>query len=171
MGEINMINKSIKALITYVFTIGIFLLTIYTLAGDNPNIDITLSPENPAPKSVVTFSVDIDGDSISTVRLIIRECDKETGTCHFPQNISMSKINDDTYETAVQLEYDDVNSITYQIVIQSGGKWTEYNEYTADLSIKSDKNENNSNGTPGFEIMVFVLAMIGFLLFKSFKSK
>ena len=85
---------------------GIFLSTIYTLAGENPYIDITLNPKNPAPKSVVSFTVDINGDSISTVRLIIRECNKETGLCHMPQNISMSKVDDDTYDRlALTIKY------------------------------------------------------------------
>ena len=150
---------------------SIFLSTTTTLIATNPDIEITLNPKNPAPKSVVTFSVDINGDSISTVRLIIRECNKETGLCHMPQNISMSKVDDDTYEADVKLKQDDVNSLTYKIAIQSEGKWREYKEYTTDLTTKSDKNQNDSNGTPGFEIIILFLALIGFFIFKRFKSK
>lgn len=164
-----MMDKSIKTLMIYFFAMGMFLSTIYTLTATDLDIDITLNPKNPAPKSVVTFSVDINGDSISTVQLIIRECNKDTGLCHMPQNISMNKVDDDTYEADVQLKQDDVNSITYKIVVQSGGKWTEYNEYTTALSIKSDKNGNDSKGTPGFEIIAFFLAMTIFLLSKRLK--
>lgn len=164
-------NKSVKILLIYLFTTSMFLSTTNIIAGVNPDVDITLNPKNPTPKSVVTFSVDINDDSISSVCLIIRECNKETGLCHMPQNISMNKVDDDTYEADVQLEHDDVNSLTYKIAIQSGGKWTEDNEYTTALSIKSDKNQNDSNGTPGFEIIAFFLAMIGFLIFKKYKSK
>lgn len=88
-----------------------------------------------------------------------------------PQNISMGKIDDDTYEADVKLKQDDVNSLTYQIVVQSGGKWIEYKEYTTALTTKSDKNQNDSNGTPGFEIIILFLALVGFFIFKRFKSK
>ena len=164
-----MINKVGKVLLIYLLGMGMFLSATFTLVGDSPSVDINLNPLNPTPKSVVTFSVDINDDSISTVRLLINECNKEAGVCHMPQNISMNKVDDDTYETEVQLEYDDATSITYHIAVKSDGKWTKYNEYTTYLSIKS---ENDSNGSPGFETITFLIAMMGFLLlFKRFKSK
>ena len=147
---------------------GMFLSTTFTLVGDGPNVDITLNPAQPAPKSIVTVSVDISDDNISTVRLLINECNKEVGVCHMPQNISMNKVDDETYEADVQLEYDDVTSITYHLAVKSDGKWTIYNEYTTALST----NSVDSNGSPGFETMAFLITTACVLfLFKKFKSK
>jgi len=169
MGEINMINKIGKILLIYLFGIGLFLSAVLPLAGDNPSVDITLNPTKPTPKSVVTFSVDISSDSISTVRLLINECNKEAEVCLMSRNISMNKVDNDTYETEVELEYNDATSITYHIAVKSDGKWTNSNEYTTYLLINS---ENDSNGSPGFEIMVFLITVACVLfLFKKFKSK
>ena len=163
-----MMNKVGKVLLIYLLGMGMFLSAVLPLAGDNPSVDITLNPTKPTPKSVVTFSVDINDDSISTVRLLINECNKEAGVCHMPQNISMNKVDGNTYETEVELEYDDVTSITYHIAVKSDGKWTKYNEYTTALSI----NSGDSNGSPGFETVVFLITIACVLfLFKKFKSK
>ena len=168
MGGINMMNKTGKILLIYLLCMGMFLSTAFTLVGDSPNVDITLNPAQPAPKSIVTVSVDISDDNISTVRLLIRECNKDAEACHMPQNISMNKVDDETYEADVQLEYDDVTSITYHIAVKSDGKWTIYNEYTTALST----NSVDSNGSPGFETMAFLITTACVLfLFKKFKSK
>ncbi len=170
-----MMNKVGKVLLIYLFGIGLFLSAAFTLAGDNPIVDITLNPANPAPKSVVTFSVDIGGNSISTVHLKINECNKAENICHPPRNISMDNVDDNTYVTEVQLEYDDATSITYLIVVNSDGKWTNSDEFTTYLSINSgdsDKNGNDSDGSPGFETVVFLITVACVLfLFKKFKSK
>lgn len=150
-----------------------FLPIIGTVAGAKPIIgDITLIPEHPAPQSVVTFSADISGDSISSVRIVLNECDKPMKICHAPPlNKSMSKTSDNTYEAKVTLQWDDVTSITYHIELKSDGKWIEYDEHTATLSTSSGSS-NNTNGSPGFEVMVFLIVMIGFVFyFKKFKSK
>ena len=163
-----MMNKVGKVLLIYLLGMGMFLSATFTLVGDSPSVDITLNPAKPAPKSIVTISVDISDDSISTVRLLINECNKEVGVCHMPQNISMNKVDDETYEADVQLEYDDVTSITYHLAVKSDGKWTIYNEYTTALST----NSVDSNGSPGFETMAFLITTACVLfLFKKFKSK
>lgn len=169
-----MMNKIGNILLICLLCMGMFLSAAFTLVGDSPSVDITLNPAKPAPKSIVTISVDISDDSISTVHLLINECNKEAGVCHMPQNISMNKVDDETYEADVELEYDDATSITYHIAVNSEGKWTIYNEYTTALSINSDdsdKNGNDSNGSPGFETVVFLITIACVLfLFKKFKT-
>lgn len=160
-------------LLINIFCIGMFLSTIGTMAGAVPIVgDITLIPEHPPIQSDVAFSVDISGDSISSVRLLINECNKPLKICHAPpQNVSMSKVNDDTYEAEVTLQWDDVTSITYYISIKSDGKWTEYDEHSTTLATNSG-DSNGSNGSPGFETILFLIAMISVVfLFKKFKSK
>ena len=162
-------NKFRWILVTYFLGIIIFLSTINTVLGAKPTIgEIKLTPAHPAPKSDVTFKTDISGGSVSEVRLIISECDKERGVCHVPRNLSMNKISGNTYEKKVTLEWDEVTSITYHINLESDGKWIDYDEYTTKLSTNSDSN-NDTNGSPGFEIIVLLIAIIGILIFKKFK--
>ncbi len=168
-----MMYKFKIVLIAYFLCISLFLLTIGTVAGAKPIVrDITLIPEHPAPQSVVTFSADISGDSISSVRIVLNECDKEMGICHAPPlNKSMSKKSGNIYEAKVTLQWNDVTSITYHIELESDGKWIEYDDHTTTLSTNSG-NSNGSNGSPGFEIIGFLIAMIGIVLyFKKFKLK
>ena len=166
--------KSLKQfLFIGIFCIGIVLSIVITIAGAEPIVgDITLNPEKPAPQSDVTFSVDISGNSISSVCIIVSECNKPEKICHAPpQNVSMNKVNANTYEKKVTLMWDDVISITYHIEIESDGKWIEYDEHTAALLTNSGS-LNGTNGSPGFEILVFLIVIISVvLLLKKFKSK
>jgi len=156
-----MMNKFRWILIVNFIGIVVFLPTINTINAATPIVgDIKLTPANPSPQSVVTFSVDISGDSISSVRIVLNECDKPKGICHVPpQNVSMSKKSGNTYEARVTLQWDDVTSITYHIELKSDGKWIEYDDHTTTLSTKSG-DSNDTNGSPGFEIIVFFIAMI-----------
>ncbi len=164
-------------LLTILFVMSVFLLTVNIIALAEPVVgDIILTPRNPALQSEVTFSVDIDGDGISSVRIVVSECNKELGVCHAPpQNVSMKKIDDNSYEAKVTLKHDDVTSITYYVLIKSDSKWIKQDEYTTALSINSgdsDSNKNGSNDTPGFEIIVFLIAILFVAsLFKRVKSK
>jgi hypothetical protein len=155
-----------KILLSAIISMGLFLSIIITVTGDISTIsDISISPSNPTPQSVVSFSVDVHGDSVSAVRLIIRECNKKTGLCHVPRNISMNDVGDNSYEAEVELKQDDVDSMTYQLIVKSDGTWTQFDEHTKALSIKKNNN-SNSNGTPGFEIILFFIAILAFLLIK-----
>jgi hypothetical protein len=172
-----MIKRVEHVILISICCLGFFLSTVSIINGAEPIIgDIKLNPTNPAPQSVVTFSVDINGDSISSVRIIVFECNKEIGLCHAPpQNISMNKVDEDTYEAEIKLLHDDVTSTTYHVEIESDGKWIVDEEYTTTLSIPSgdsDSNGNNSNGSPGFETIFLLIAIISVgLFFKRFKSK
>lgn len=168
-----MINKFRWILIFYFIGMVVFLPTINTINATTPIVGvITLEPAHPAPQSVVTFSVDISGDSISSVRIVLNECDKERGICHAPpQNVSMSKKSGNTYEARVTLQWDDVTSITYHIELKSNGKWIEYDAHTITLSTNQGSS-NDSNGSPGFEILTFLIAIICVvLLINRFKLK
>jgi hypothetical protein len=160
-------------LLISVFCICLFFFnTITTVEGDPIVGEIILNPENPAMQSDVSFTVDISGDSISSVRIILNECNKPKKICHAPpQNISMDKISGNTYQTVVTLQWDDVSSITYHIELISDGKWIEYEEFTTNLAIGSEES-SDSNGSPGFEIIVFFIAIVCIVsLIKKFKLK
>ena len=168
-----MLNKFRWTLIAFFLGTIILLPIVSAVPGAKPVVgDITLIPAHPAPQSVVTFSVDITGDSVSSVRIVLNECDKPRGICHAPpQNVSMSKKSGNTYEAKVTLKWDDVTSITYHIELKSDGKWIEYEDHTTTLSTNSG-DSNDSNGSPGFEIIIFLIAMIFvMLLLNRSKSK
>jgi len=166
-------NNIRKAVMAIFIGIIVYLLVAGTVHGAKPIVgDITLTPAHPAPQSVVTFSTDISGDSISSVRVVLNECDKDKGICHAPpQNVSMSKKSGNNYEAKVTLQWDDVTSITYHIELKSDGKWYEYEDHTTTLSSKSG-DSNDSNGSPGFEIIVIFISLIIIVLFlKRYKLK
>ena len=160
-----MTKKFGPKILILIFVNVLFLIAVGNLVYADPIVgDILVTPSHPAPLSDVTFSVEIEGNDISSVRLIMRECNKETGVCHAPpQNVSMTNVGGNTYEAEVTLIHNDVNSITYNIEIKSEGKWIEYDESTTTLNVKSgdtDSNGNDSNNTPGFEILTFLVAVI-----------
>ena len=160
-------NQSLRIIIAYFLSIFLFLSIINIVTAANPTVgEIKLVPAYPAPKSDVTISTDITGGDVTKVRLIINECNKETGICYLPRNMSMSKKSGNTYEAKITLEWDEVTSITYHISLESDGKWIEYEEHTTLLSTSS----NDSNGSPGFEIFIFLIAILGMIFyFKKYK--
>ncbi len=160
-----MISKFGRFLFINFFYICLILLTTGNIAvADTTVEDITLTPKNPTPQSEVIFSVDFSGNSISSAWIVVSECNKEKGICHAPpQNISLKKIDSDTYENEVKLKWDDVTSITYKVVINSDGKWIAFDNHTTALSANSG-NSNDSNESPSFEIMIFLIAIIGLIV-------
>jgi hypothetical protein len=162
-------NKFSRLIIIYLLSLFLFLTIINIVTVADPSVgEIKLSPSKPTPQSDVSVSTDISGGDVSKVRLIINECNKKKGICLASRNISMSKKSGNSYEATVTLEWEDATSVTYHISLESNGKWIEYDEYTTTLSTAGSS--NGSNGSPGFEIIVFLFAIIGFVIYvKKFK--
>lgn len=167
-----MIKKLGKFLLINLFCMFLILFTIGGIVSADPTVEkITLTPKNPTPRSEVTFSVDFSENSITSAWIVVSECNKEKGICHAPpQNISLIKIDSDTYENDVTLMWDDVTTITYKVVIKSDGKWTAFEDHTTVLTTNSEKS-NDSNGSPGFEIIIFLIAIIGLIVISKKNNK
>jgi hypothetical protein len=153
--------------------ICILLTTFGPIAGAKPTVDkITLNPKNPAPESEVTFTVDISGNSITSAYMEVSECNKKIGLCHAPpSNISLSKIDSNTYEKKMKLKWDDVTSITYKVIMLSDGIWFKSENFTTTLKTNSETS-NDSNDSPGYEILGFIIVLIGvFLIARKSKQK
>ena len=167
-----MIKKLGKFLLINLFCMFLILFTIGGIVSADPTVEkITLTPKNPTPRSEVTFSVDFSENSITSAWIVVSECNKEKGICHAPpQNISLTKIDSDTYENDVTLMWDDVTTITYKVVIKSDGKWTAFEDHTTVLTTNSEKS-NDSNGSPGFEIIIFLIAIIGLIVISKKNNK
>ncbi|KYK32381.1 MAG: hypothetical protein AYK22_09255 [Thermoplasmatales archaeon SG8-52-3] len=157
-------KKLCSLIFTYLLCLFLFLSIINIVTAADPTVgEIKLTPTKPTPQSDVTVSSDISGSDVSKVRLIINECNKQKGICLASRNITMNKKSGNTFETTVTLQWEDATSITYHISLESYGKWIEYDEYTTLLSTTGSSND--SNGSPGFEIIVFLIAIIGFVIY------
>ena len=159
-----MINQQ-KSLIIFVLLLVVGGASITTALATEPTIGtITLNPQTPARLSNVTFSVDVTGDSATSVHLKYKECDP--GLCKVNRNVTMEKTTGDTYETTVTLTYEKATYITYHLEVNSSGTWTFTNPITVNLTNGTNGNGNHtgdgSDGkkSPGFEL-VPLIATIG----------
>jgi hypothetical protein len=124
--------------------------------------EVVINPERPEHGSDVTFSVDIAGDNVSSVWLVFKEC--KENLCYKNKNISMTK-SGDRYEANVTLENEDATYITYHIEVNSNGEWFHSESVNLTLAEKTDGNQNGNNngntdkGTPGFELVLFIVAV------------
>ena len=121
--------------------------------------EVVLNPEIPTPQSDVTFSVNVTGDDVSSVWLILEEC--KQGLCYQKENISMTK-EGEIYETEVTLGHEETTYITYYVEVNSNGEWTHSESVNLTLAEKpnGDQHGDNGNGkkTPGFELVPFIVA-------------
>ena len=155
-----------KILIATILIISLSALSINVVGA--PIVEkVTLDPEKPSPKSTITFSAVITGEeSIDGIWIIVEEC-KKIGAdelCFInPENKSMDLTDvDDTYKTQITLNHGDATYIKYHFEIKSKGKWIIYERIKVDLSIDTDNDSSNdgdvSNGSPGFEVILFLIA-------------
>jgi hypothetical protein len=121
---------------------------------------ITVSPSAPAALSTVTISVPISGEAPSEVRVSVEECNGNTGVCYPDiQNVSMPLASSSIYRTDVTLKHSDATYITIKVVAKINGVWQESSQKKVNLSVTPDGNNGDDNGTPGFELVVFVIAI------------
>lgn len=121
---------------------------------------ITVTPSEPAALSTVSISVPINGEAPSEVRVTVEECNGKTGVCYPDiQNVSMPLISSSIYRTDVTLKHSDATYITCKIVAKIGGVWQESSTKRVNLSENTNGNNGDDKKTPGFEIVVFVIAI------------
>jgi hypothetical protein len=107
----------------------------------------------------VTISVPISGEAPSEVRVTVEECNGKTGVCYPDiQNVSMPLISSSIYRTDVTLKHSDATYITCKIVAKIGGVWQQSSDKRVNLSANTDGN-NDGKKTPGFEVVVFAIAI------------
>ena len=171
--------KKTKQVLMTTSIIGLLLIAGGLLTAAQPTIEeITVSPDEPEPKSEVTFIATITSEeSLDQVNIIVRECRKVEGQelCFVDSfNESMSFF-ENTYRTVLTLKHDNATYIKYNLVIESNGTWYEYDPIKLDLTVEptngdgngDGNNGNGDNGTPGFEVIPFLIAVvIGVLLFR-----
>jgi len=147
-----------------------FYLSLTTVAAQPIVEELTIEPGEPTTLSTITFTAVITSeDDIGEVRLIIEEC--KVGLCYLSSNESMDMIEDNTYQTQFTLTHADATYVKYHLEVESGGEWFSYDIVETNLTADTDNGlsngENGGNGTPGFEIVIFLLAIsIGVFIFK-----
>ena len=136
-------------------------------AGE-PTVDI--KPASPTPESTITFTATVEDENTTEVRLVLQECDGNTGICFTKQNISMNSVDLDTYEISFALEHSEATYIQYSLLVKSNEGWKTYLDKTKfNLTEKQNgdngkDNNNKDNDTPGFEFIGVLISVIFILL-------
>jgi hypothetical protein len=121
---------------------------------------ITVTPSEPAALSTVSISVPISGEAPSEVRVTVEECNGRTGICYPDiQNVSMPLVSSSIYRTDATLKHSDATYITCKVVAKIGGVWQESIAKRVNLSDNTNGNNGDGKKEPGFEVVVFVIAI------------
>jgi len=163
-------KKIILYAIILIFTMN--FLVINTIA--EPVINVTVIPDEPEPLSTVSFTANITSEeTVDEVYVKIHECTPTI--CFFIKNLSM-EFDGDEYSVDFTLEHSDATYFNYSLEIKSGDSWYRTEETSVTLKIEaSNENDNNGNtgeteednngGIPGFEILIFMIAVFITLIF------
>lgn len=135
-----------------------------TVLADITIGEITVTPLSPAAKSTISLSTTISGDTPSEVRVTVEECNGRTGICYYDiQNVSMSLINNGNYQTSVTLKHADATYITCIVKVETNSSWISSQKTNVTLSENTNGNTNGNNNdnnkTPGFELVLIVIAI------------
>jgi len=162
-------NNTKRIFIIAIVILGFLISTFNSVSAENePTIEIT--PQSPTPESTITFTASVKDENTTDVRIVIQECDANTGICFTKQNISMNSVDLDTYEISFTLEHSEATYIQYSLVVNSNEDWKTYLDKTKfNLTEKQNgdngKNNNNKdNDTPGFEFIGVLISVIFILL-------
>jgi PKD repeat protein len=152
--------KNKQIMILCIVVIGMLGTTIGQAVATDPQVEtVTFNPSEPAVQSTVTVTATITGDTVEAVRFIYKECDPEL--CKLTENISMTETSEGVYEATFTLTYDKATYMTYHFNIKSGGSWKEIDKVDITLQPKQngDSNGNGSNPSPGFELLLVLVAL------------
>ena len=146
-------------------------------AEENPVFgDINVSPLEPTPLSVVSFTIGVNSNiTVEDVRLIVQECAGDMCLAN-DFNVSMNYSYTccmNFYETQIKFIHEDATQIKYYVKIINNGTWYTSNTSFTNLSIPINNNpviipENKS--LPEFEMPLLVLSIALILIFIRWRS-
>ncbi len=158
--------KNGKKYMLFVVLLSIFLVTIYSAVEAAVTFgEINVSPPSPTAQSTITISISISGETPLQVKVIVEECNARTGICFSDvQNVSMSPINTGNYQTSVALRHAEATYINCTVIAKINDTWARSSTWKiVNLSENPNGNgngkDNNDNGTPGFEMVLVVIAI------------
>jgi hypothetical protein len=152
--------KNVHKLIFCAIMICVIGTTAGFATGALPPGNIVITPSSPAPLSTISISVTYNGEP-TDVRVTVEECNGDTGICYPDiQNVSMSLGSANVYTAEVTLKHADATYITSEVVTKVDGKWTSFEKKNTTLSENTNGNNGNDGNTiPGFEVILFVIAV------------
>lgn len=139
--------------------VGIYISTISVAAY--PTLEsFSIDPEKPAPLSDITVTADIEGEGITAVVVYIKECSKAQGVCLSQQSGTMTESETEEFQSQFTLKSDKADYIQYYFDITIDSEEVRLDEtWTIDLLV--------DNETPGFELIIFIIAIgAWFILFR-----
>jgi hypothetical protein len=71
----------------------------------------------------------------------------------------MSLFSAGNYKANVTLKHADATYITCQVVAKTSGTWTSSLKENVNLSENTNGNDGNDDKTPGFEVVLFIIAI------------
>ena len=161
--------KNIKQnfLLSATIIVCIYISTI-NVAADPTLESFSIDPEKSAPLSDITVTADIGGEGITAVVVHIKECNKAQGICFSQQSGTMTELETGEFQAQFTLKEDKADYIQYyfDITINDDEVRLLDDSWTIDLLVDSNDN-NGDNGTPGFELIILIIAIgVGFILFR-----
>ena len=151
-------NFLLPAIIVFIY------ISTISVAADPTLESFSIDPEKPAPLSDITVTADIGGEGITAVVVHIKECSKAQGVCLSQQSETMTESAEE-FQAQFTLKSDTADYIQYYFDITIDGEEVRLDEtWTIDLLVDSN---NGDNGTPGFELIILIIAIgAGFILFR-----
>lgn len=144
-----------------IFTTIILIVLSTNIVLATPNVDVTVDPSEPVAGESIKVTANVTNiDDISDVRIIIEEC-QGVNLCFEKTNVSMDSIANGQYFYDFNLEHNDATLLKYQVEVynQSGIYKTE--QYQVDLKEQTNNDgqtNSDDNGSPGFEILISIIA-------------
>jgi hypothetical protein len=151
-------GRKIIPIIVVISIIGAIAISATDIESSIGNI--TVSPSEPAALSTITISAEVSGEAPSEVRVTVEECNGNTGVCYPDiQNVSMSRLSAGNYQTDVTLKHSDATYITCKVIAKISGTWK-----SSEKKVNLSENTNGNNGdddnkTPGFEVIILLIAI------------
>jgi hypothetical protein len=150
------------------------LLLFSTFSVADPVLEnVIIEPDEITVKSDVTVTASFDWDNITDVILYIEECSSIQQSCFITHSEKMSTINNSEFTATIPLTIDKTTYITYYFDVVADGQTYQLinlSSWTVNLNLDNDNtNQNgdeatNDDGTPGFEILIFFIAIISALI-------
>jgi hypothetical protein len=164
--------KNEQKFLLFVIVIGMISATFGSALAAEPILgEVTYTPEHPTKLSKITFSANIIGEDLKTVRIVVLECNATTGVCQNNRdNQTMEHIDGSLYRANVTLDYSPASYITYWVFVESNTGATttlpDIHGVKVNLSV-TPNNGNNGDGekkSPGFEAVLFIAAVCGVVI-------
>lgn len=121
---------------------------------------ITVEPADVTAQSTVTITVTISGNTPSEVRVTVEECNGNTGVCYSDiQNMSMTEVSSGRYQTTLTLKHADATNMTAIVLAKINDQWEHSPKKIVVFSAAPNGNGDDNGGTPGFELLLVLVAV------------